>query len=170
MRLTQIAGLLGQGAFQITHRIHDAFRRLGIGRARTEPGVDPRGADHDDLSLDAIQNRDDRRAQHNRIRQAQREAATAALRREIAAFVAGPITEEELEDARQYLLGSYAFVFETAAGTASQLAHLRRLGMPLDYVETFVERVAETSLEDVQAAVRRHLHPDRLIEVATVRA
>lgn len=101
--------------------------------------------------------------------QEQRAAATAALRREIRQFVEGPIGEQELEDARQYLLGSYAFTFETAAGTVAQLVSLRRMGLPLDHVETFVREIETTTLDQVHAAVRRHIHPDRLIEVATVR-
>ena len=91
------------------------------------------------------------------------------MRREIEAFVAGPIEEREVEDARRYLLGGFAFGFETAGLTAEQVVQMERLGLGFDYPARFVERIGAVTLTDVQEAVRRHIHPDRLTTVAVGR-
>ncbi len=101
-----------------------------------------------------------------------RERAEAAMREQIGTFVSGaaPATHEEIEDARRYLLGSYVFGFETNSGTAEQIVQLERHGLGCDYPDRFVERVEAVTAEEIQAAVARHIHPDRLVCVSVGRA
>ncbi len=97
---------------------------------------------------------------------AQRAQATAAMRAEIERFVAGPLTAQELDDARRYLLGSYVFGFETTDVTAEQLIQMERLSLGFDYPATFVREIQALTVDQVQSAVGRHLFPDRLIAVS----
>ncbi len=100
-----------------------------------------------------------------------RERALAGLRHEIEQLASGvaPVTESEVEDARSYIVGSYVFAFETNPGTAEQLTHIERLGLGLDFPDTFVERISAVTAENAQAAVARHLHPDALVCVTVGR-
>ena len=94
-----------------------------------------------------------------------REAALVGMRAEIQRFVDGGVTEEEVADARSYLLGSYVFGFETTDVTAEHLVQLERLGLGLDYPATFAREVAAVTPATVEAAVRRHIFPDRMVTV-----
>jgi len=92
--------------------------------------------------------------------------AEEGMRAEIERYVAGPIGHSEVEDARRYLLGSFVFGFETNHFTAEQLVQMERLDLGFDYPARYVERVSALTVEQVQDAARRHIHPDRLTTVA----
>ncbi|MCA0305140.1 MAG: hypothetical protein LCH95_22265, partial [Proteobacteria bacterium] len=51
---------------------------------------------------------------------------------------------------------------ETADRTASNLMVLRRYGISDDYLRFFQKNVQEMKLKDVNAAIKKHLHPDKL--------
>ena len=95
--------------------------------------------------------------------------AQAAMRDEIERFVAGPIEPGELEDARRFLLGSFVFGFETAEHTCEQIVQMDRLALGFDHPAEFVRRVEAVTVDEVQAAVRRHVFPERLVSVAVGR-
>jgi zinc protease len=97
---------------------------------------------------------------------AQWRRAADGMRAEIERLVTGPIEDDEVTDARDYLLGNYVFGFETAQATAEQLVQLERLGLGLDYPPQYLERVRNVDVDAVSAAIRRHIHPDRLTTVA----
>ena len=101
---------------------------------------------------------------------ASRGQAIDAMRAEIARFVEGPIEPAELEGARRYLLGSFVFGFETSDQTAEQIVQMERLGLGFDHPAEFVRRVEAVTVEQVEAAVRRHVFPDRLVTVAVGRS
>jgi len=77
-----------------------------------------------------------------------------------------PITPAELETARAALTRGYPRNFETADQIARSMAQLALYDLPDDYFATFVPRVQALSLDDVQEAACRHLHPDRLVSLA----
>ncbi len=95
-----------------------------------------------------------------------RERATVGILDEIRRFVGdSPATDEEIEDARRYVVGSHVFGFETNADAADQLVGIERLGLPLDYPERFIEAIESTSADEVRAAAQRHIDPDALVTV-----
>ncbi len=95
--------------------------------------------------------------------------AETGMRREIERFVAGPIEEQELADAKSYLTGSYVFGFESAHVTCAQLVQIERLGLGLDHPARFIEAIQSVTVDDVQSAVRRRIQPQNLITVAVGR-
>jgi len=72
-----------------------------------------------------------------------------------------PVPPEELDAARNYLAGSFPLRLETAGQVAGQLAQSLLLGLPLDDVTRFPDRIRAVTAEDVQRAARTHVHPDR---------
>jgi zinc protease len=100
---------------------------------------------------------------------ASRQQAIDAMRAEIERFVAGPVLEEEVEDARRYLVGGYVFGFETADQVAEQIVQMERLSLGFDHPAEFVRRVEAVTVAEVEAAARRHIHPDRLVTVTVGR-
>jgi zinc protease len=75
-------------------------------------------------------------------------------------------TAEEVEDAKQYLLGSLPFRFTTNNAIAGQLLAVERFGLGFDYLQQYRKAVAAVTPEDVQAVARKYLDPERLVLVA----
>ncbi|MEW5930199.1 MAG: insulinase family protein [Gemmatimonadota bacterium] len=72
-----------------------------------------------------------------------------------------PVSQEELDVAKSFLVGSFPLRFETASATAGQLATVRLLGLPIESLQQYTQKVAAVTPEDVQRVARRYLHPDR---------
>lgn len=90
------------------------------------------------------------------------EQAERGVREEIERLVADGVTVEEMEQARSYLLGREPFQRETARQWAELLADSVLYGIPLDRPGWREERLAGLTREQVDEAIRRHIHPDRL--------
>jgi zinc protease len=75
-------------------------------------------------------------------------------------------TPEEVDDAKQYLLGNLPFHFTTNGDVASQLLNVERNNLGVGYLEDYRKAVAAVTAEDVQAAARKHLDPARMVLVA----
>jgi zinc protease len=77
-----------------------------------------------------------------------------------------PPSAGEVADVKAYLLGSRLLQFATNGGIASQLLEIERYGLGLNYLEEFRRAVQAVSAAEVQAAARKHLHPERMVLVA----
>ena len=78
----------------------------------------------------------------------------------------GP-TEEELDKAKKYLIGSYALRFDTSTKIASQLVHLQLDGYGVEYLDERNARIAAVTMADAKrAATRVFGEGDLLVAVA----
>jgi zinc protease len=75
-------------------------------------------------------------------------------------------SEQEVQDARTYLLGSLMLQFTTGAGIASQLLTIERNRLGFDYLQDYRKAVAAVTPEDVLAAAQKYLDPKRMVLVA----
>lgn len=75
-------------------------------------------------------------------------------------------TKDEVEDAKQYLLGNLPFRFTTSRAIVGQLLAVERYGLGFDYLEDFRKGVASVSIDDVQSVARKHIDPARMVLVA----
>ena len=73
-----------------------------------------------------------------------------------------PLTDEELENARNGLRLGYPAGFERPAQLLGQLATLAQFNLPDDYFRTFEERLANVSLSDTHRVGAEYLEPSRL--------
>ena len=71
-----------------------------------------------------------------------------------------PVTLEELDTAKSYLVGSFAMGFERAARRAGYLVQAERFGFPADYLAELPRLYARVGIDDVQRVAQRHLFPD----------
>ena len=74
----------------------------------------------------------------------------------------GP-SAEDLENAKRYLVGSYALRFDTSAKIAAQLLGIKEEGLGIDYVEKRNALVEAVTLDDVKSVAARLLQPENLI-------
>lgn len=91
------------------------------------------------------------------------DAALLAIREELDRFVSEGVGERELEEARQFLLGSDPFHRETARQLATLQAQSVLYGLPFDDSRWLRAMLEELDVERVEAAIRRHLDPRRLV-------
>jgi zinc protease len=75
---------------------------------------------------------------------------------------ATPVKPEELNDAKDYLTRGYASEFETVAQVAQRLETLVEYKLPDDYFNTVVPRLTAVTADDVLAAAKKYIHPDKL--------
>ena len=77
-----------------------------------------------------------------------------------------PVTREEMEETRSYMLGVFPYTVQGMGDVARRLADIAVYGLPDDYYERYLRTIASLSRTDLQEAARRHLDPDRLALVA----
>jgi|GEM_PF-58404 len=76
-----------------------------------------------------------------------------------------PIPEEEVRAAKEYLVGSFPLRLETASQIADQIAQTRLLGLPIEWLTQYRERIAAVSPADVQRVARQHVRPDSALVI-----
>lgn len=71
------------------------------------------------------------------------------------------VSEQELETAKSYLLGSYALGFERASRRAGYMITHELHGFPEDQLERLPREFDAVTIDDVQRVAQTHLFPDR---------
>lgn len=73
-----------------------------------------------------------------------------------------PVDPEELADGKSFMIGSMPIGLESSNAIAGTMLQIAFYDLGLDYVERIPERVGAVTAEDVQAAARSWLDPDRM--------
>lgn len=76
------------------------------------------------------------------------------------------VTDQELAEAKEAYVNSFVFSFSSPSAIVSRLVELEYDGLPKDFIQQIREKVVKLSREDILAAAKKHLHPDRLKIVA----
>ncbi len=71
-----------------------------------------------------------------------------------------PVSDTELNAAREYIINSFMFGFTNPASIVSQRARLEYYGYPDGYLEQYRDNIAKVTKADILAAARKYLHPD----------
>jgi zinc protease len=83
----------------------------------------------------------------------------------LADFAAKGATQQELDDAKTYLTGSFPIAFASNAGIAAQLSTFQRQGLDIGYVARRNSLIQAVSLDDVKRVSKRLFDPARLTVV-----
>ena len=76
-----------------------------------------------------------------------------------------PVSEQELEGAKKYLIGSFPMRLDTQGKLANFLTQVEYFGLGLDYPEKFSTFIRSVTREDVLRVAKIYLHPDIYILV-----
>lgn len=95
----------------------------------------------------------------------QQDEAMQVLRKTIADFVTIGPPEAALKAAKQNLIGGFPLRVDSNAKITEYLAMIGFYGLPLDYLETFTERVAAVTPAAVRDAFTRRVELDKLVTV-----
>lgn len=73
-----------------------------------------------------------------------------------------PVSEAELEEAKEAFVNSFVFSFSSPSAIVGRLIALEYDGLPKDFLQRLHDKVIALTREDLLRAARAHLHPDRL--------
>lgn len=87
--------------------------------------------------------------------------AVADIVAELARVGHDPVSDEELDAARDYLIGVFPLRFETSAQVAGALSGLVVQDLPDDELDRYRPAVAAVTADDVRAAATAHIDIER---------
>jgi zinc protease len=82
------------------------------------------------------------------------------LKEELARMVGGPVGEDELKLAKDYLIGSFPLRLDTTAKMADFIVAIEEQGLGLDYADRYKASVARVTAADVQRVAARFMGAD----------
>jgi len=88
------------------------------------------------------------------------------IKKELTAIITTkPVTEDELAKVQNSLSLQLPGQWETMNSIAGTLINIVNYGLPADYPETYAEKIRALTLETVEKAAQKSLHPDKLVWV-----
>ena len=89
--------------------------------------------------------------------------ATDLIRDELKRFVQEGVTADELADTKANFIGRLPLSLESNGGVANALLNIERHQLGLDYYHRYPDLVNEVTADDVLAAARKFIDPDKLV-------
>ncbi len=100
----------------------------------------------------------------------QAEEALAVMSRTLQDFCELGPTAEELEAAKQNITGGFPLKIDSNSDILGYIAMIGFYDLPLDYLNTFNNRVEAVTTKQIREAFQRRVHPERMITVTVGRA
>jgi zinc protease len=95
---------------------------------------------------------------------------TASTRQAIAAIIDNirrireePVSDEELQLAKESFLNSFVFSFSDSSQIVNRQMSLEYYGLPKDFLQKYRDEVVRVTKEDLLRVGRKYLHPDGMI-------
>lgn len=95
----------------------------------------------------------------------QAEQAIEVLKDNLHRFIAEGPTEEELIASKKNITGGFPLRIDSNSEILAYLAAIGVYDLPLDYLETFNDKIEAVTIEDIKAAFARKLSPDTFVTV-----
>lgn len=86
--------------------------------------------------------------------------AIEAAMAEIEKIRSAPVTAQELRTAKDSVLNSFVFNFDTGSKTLRRLLIYRYWGYPDDFIFRYKEKIGEVTAQDVLRVAKQHLRPE----------
>ena len=95
----------------------------------------------------------------------QADEALALLNKVLKDYVENGPTEDELKRSKQNITGGFALRVDSNKKIIEYIAMIGFYGLPLDYLDTFNDRVDAVTVAKIKEAFKRRIHPDKLVTV-----
>ena len=95
----------------------------------------------------------------------QTEQALQVVRDTLADFVAKGVTEDELTQAKNNIIGGFPLRIDSNKELLEYLAVIGFYHLPLSYLDDFPQHVAEVTTAQIQTAFAQHIHPDKMATI-----
>jgi zinc protease len=87
----------------------------------------------------------------------------------IIKFQADGATQQELDEAKDYLIGSFPLRMDTSSKMVGLLTALEFYNLGLGYLNDYPKKIAAVTLADVKRVAVRYIHPDRMTMVVVAK-
>jgi zinc protease len=81
---------------------------------------------------------------------------------EISGLATRPFTQEELNRAKDDILTSFLFRYDTRDKVLAERERLEFYGYPANYLETYKAGLEKVTVADLNAAAKKYIHPEKL--------
>jgi zinc protease len=88
--------------------------------------------------------------------------ATKLALAEIDGLTTKPLTDEELARAKDNILNSFLFRYDTREKVLAESVRLEFYGYPADYLESYKAALEKVTVGDLNRVARKYIHPDKL--------
>ena len=88
--------------------------------------------------------------------------ATRAALAEIDGLTTRPFTQVEIDRAKDNILNTFLFRYDTREKVLTERVLLEFYGYPADYLETYKAALGNVTLADVDAVAKKYIHPGKL--------
>jgi len=88
--------------------------------------------------------------------------ATNAVLAEIASLNTRSFTQEELDRAKENILNSFLFRYDSKAKVLAERVRLEFYGYPADFLETYRAGLEKVTLADLERVAKKYIHTDQL--------
>ncbi len=95
----------------------------------------------------------------------QAEQALQVSREVLTRFVADGPTEAELQAAKDNLVGGFALRLDSNRKLLDNVANIAANNLPLNYLDTWSQRVQKITVADIRSAFQRKLQPEKMVTV-----
>ena len=96
--------------------------------------------------------------------------AVAALKEEVGGIVTNPPTDDELSLAKESILNSFIFNYDSRSGILAQQMNYAYHGLPSNYLETYRGNIEKVTKDDVVRVAKKYVHVDDLSLLVVGRA
>ncbi len=91
--------------------------------------------------------------------------AISVSRDELTKFLKDGPTDKELEQSKKNITGGFPLRTASNASIASYISMIGFYDQPLDYLDTFSEKIDKISREEVMDAFKRRVHPEKMLTI-----
>jgi predicted Zn-dependent peptidase len=99
---------------------------------------------------------------HAAVRTEVTDSTVNEVLKEIVRIKTEPVSQEDLDNAKNYLVGNFPIQIETPDQIAEQIVEYKMMGLKKEDLETYRDRTAKVTVADVTAAMNKYLTPDKL--------
>jgi predicted Zn-dependent peptidase len=89
------------------------------------------------------------------------DSAVVEFMKEIKRIKTEPVTEEDIKNAKAYLIGNFPIQIETPNQIAGRVTQYLLLGLGKEELETYRDKLAAVEAADISRVMDEYLHPDR---------
>jgi len=82
---------------------------------------------------------------------------------ELISIVSKQVLKEELDNAKNYIKGSFPLQMETSNSIASSVLRLKFYELEKDFYNTLFSKMEKITVEDIHETAKKHIHPENVI-------
>lgn len=95
----------------------------------------------------------------------QAQLALDVMKNTLTSFIKNGPTDDELLAAKQNITGGFALRVDSNSKIANYLAMIGFYGLPLDYLDNFIDKVNAVTKQQIKDAFSRRVNPDKMITI-----